>query len=77
MNSITATTSKEEHIMARFLINLGFYLNVYAFIVWVVTAIWCFLPSYPESIMLAGRWIIAAGITLCVLAKRSIKHGNA
>ena len=63
--------------MARFLINLGFYSNVYAFIVLAVTAIWYFLPLYSESIMLAGRWIIAAGITLCVLAKRGIKHGNA
>ena len=76
MSSITATTSKKERIMARFLINLGFYLNVYAFIVLAVTAIWCFLPLYPESIMLAGRWIVAAGITLCILARR-IKHGNA
>ena len=63
--------------MARFLINLGFYLNVYAFIVLAVTAIWCFLPSYPESIMLVGRWIIAAGITFCIFVKRSIEYGNA
>lgn len=63
--------------MARFLINFGFYSNVYAFIVWAVTAVWRIFPSYPESTMLAGRWIVAAGITLCILAKRSIKHGNA
>lgn len=64
--------------MARFLVNFGFYSNVYAFIVLAVTAIWDFLPSYPESIMLAGRWIIAAGITLCILTKRrAAKHGNA
>lgn len=63
--------------MARFLVNLGFYLNVYAFIVLAVTAVWYFLPLYPENTMLAGRWIIAAGITLCVLTKRGVKHGNA
>ena len=63
--------------MTRFLVNLGFYSNVYAFIVLAVTAIWYFLPSYSESTMLAGRWIVAAGITFCILAKRSIKHGNA
>ena len=63
--------------MARFLVNFGFYVNVYAFIVLAVTAMWCIFPSYPENIMTTGRWIIAAGITLCVLAKRSIKHGNA
>ena len=63
--------------MARFLINLGFCLNVYAFIVWAVTAVWCIFPSYPENTMLAGRWIIAAGITFCILAKRGVKHGNA
>ena len=64
--------------MARFLVNLGFYLNIYAFIVLAVTTIWYFLPSYPESIMLAGRWIIAAGITFCVLVKRrTVKYGNA
>ena len=62
--------------MARFLINLGFYSNVYAFIVWAVTAVWCIFPSYHESTMLAGRWIVAAGITLCIFVKRSIKHGN-
>ena len=63
--------------MARFLINLGFYSNVYAFIVWAVTAVWCIFPSYPESTMLAGRWIIAAGITFCIFVKRSIEYGNA
>ena len=63
--------------MARFLVNLGFYSNVYTFIVLAVTAVWYFLPLYAESIMLTGRWIIAAGITLCILAKRSIEHGNA
>lgn len=64
--------------MARFLVNLGFYSNVYAFIAWAVTAIWCIFPSYPENTMTTGRWIIAAGITLCVFVKRrTAKHGNA
>ena len=60
MNSITATITKKEHAMARFLVNLGFYLNVYAFIVLAVTAIWYFLPLHSENTMLAGRWIVAA-----------------
>ena len=63
--------------MIKLLYKFGFYLNVYAFIVLAVTSVWYLLPLYPESTMIIGRWIIAAGITFCILAKRSIKHGNA